>query len=105
MGYYTRAFCTSSEIPTLPDLRKQVQAIHREYRIESGEGNLDNDWESFELFYKEGKLPLLVELNKRNHEDNLANEEIEEFIEDIGAPLFSLSKRKVINHLMKTKYI
>lgn len=105
MGYYTRAFCTSPEVPTLSELRRQLQVIHKECRIESDEGNSANDWESFSLYYKNNKLPLLVQLNKRDGEDNLAREEIDEFIEDIGAPLFSLSKRKVINHLAKTKYI
>lgn len=105
MGYYTRAFCTSSEIPSLSEISRQLQTICRECRIEPNENNSDGDWESFSLYYKDGKLPLLVELNKRDDGDNLANKEIEEFIEEIGAPLFSLSKRKVINHLMNSKYL
>jgi hypothetical protein len=105
MGYYTRVFCTSSEIPALSEISNQMEKVCKEFRIESAEGNLDNNWKSFSLNYKNSRLPLLVELNKRSDEDNLANEEIDEFIESIRAPMFSLSKRKVINHLMQTKYV
>jgi hypothetical protein len=105
MGYYTRVFCTSSEIPALSEISTHLEVVCKDSRIEFEEGNLDKDWKSFSLYYKNSKLPLLVELNKRSDEDNLANEEIDEFIESIGAPMFSLSKRKVINHLIETKYV
>ena len=105
MGYYTRVFCISSKIPSLTEISNQLQAVNKNCRIELGEENQLEEWESFSLYYKDEKLPLFVQLNKRDDDDDLANEEIEEFIDAIGAPLFSLSKRKVINHLMKTKYV
>jgi hypothetical protein len=78
------------------------------FRLELNEGTLDNEgenWHSFEMKYKEGKSPIIVELNLVNDTDEIGKEEVQEFIEEIGSPGISLKKRKVINHLKETKYI
>lgn len=64
------------------------------------------NWTNFELIYKEGKLPILVELNRIGESDGLAEEEIEEFKEAVGIPgIFESNKKKVIKHLAQTNFI
>ena len=58
------------------------------------------------MAYKPGKSPLVVECSRDDgKEDCLARVEPEEFIELIGRPGLSLTKRRVINHLRSTKFI
>lgn len=67
---------------------------------------LSEDWTEFELFYKEGKFPILVEHNSIKQSDGLAEQEIEAFKEAIGKPgWFDLSKKKVLRHLNQTNFI
>ncbi len=107
MGYYTRVFCKSNKRQNVEQILKKLNS--RGYTAKS---NLDEkeiqseNWKDFELIYKEGKLPILVVLNRIGESDGLAEEEIEEFKEAIGKPgLFDSNKNKVIKHLDQTSSI
>ena len=107
MGYYTRVFCSNQNKPKigkiLENLNSNGFAVYANIEIE----NLnDSDWTNFELRYRSERLPLLIELNEVGKFDELAEEEISEFIEFIGKPKFlELAKKKIINHLKKSRYI
>jgi hypothetical protein len=107
MGYFTRVFCKSEIKPSIKQILDRINSLG--YSVNS---NLDpnesdsKDWTNFELNYKDGKLPILVEVNKLGDSDGLAEDEIEEFQESIGKPrLFSSNKKKVLKHLEQTKFI
>lgn len=105
MGYYTRVFCRSEKSPTFTELQDYLRHLNPEYRLEGEVDDDQVDWTNFEFFYKEGNQPIPVELNWCDEEGSIGQEELAEFIEDIGSPGWSFKKRKVIRQLKKTKYI
>ena len=107
MGYFTRVFCKSNKKPNVEQILDNLNS-----KGHTATTNLEQDeiksenWTEFELHYKEGKLPILVEINQIGESDGLAEEEIEEFKEAIGKPgLFDSSKKKVLKHLDQTIFI
>jgi hypothetical protein len=105
MGYYFRAFCRSTESPAFSQLQKFMHSKNPHYRLEGEVDDNNSYWTDFIFHYKEGRLPILVEINWCDDDSSLGKEELEEFLEDIGRPGLSLKKRKVIKHLKATKYI
>lgn len=106
MGYYVRAICASEKMPTPRDLLEYAQKKRVRLGLEADDIDIDStDWEQLVWIYKDGKLPILMECNKNTSEDCLFREEIDEFLESIGKPGFSLAKRRVIGHLKESKYI
>ncbi|MBS1575615.1 MAG: hypothetical protein JST09_09965 [Bacteroidetes bacterium] len=108
MPYYVRAFCKSAGIPALNLVFDSINNKGYPFTLRIVENTLEGDlinWKSFEMNYKEGKGPIIVEFNVVDDEDGLAKEEIEEFLDRIGSAGFSLRKRKVIHHLKQTKYL
>jgi hypothetical protein len=107
MGYYTRVFCKSAEVPSVNMIFSYLNKLGNNSFVPEDyfEDMNSTDWRSFSLKYKTGRLPLLIELNKIADEDSLAKEEIDEFLEEIGSPGFSFNKRKVVSHLKATKYV
>lgn len=109
MGYYVRALCKSEKVPTLKEVfdccaTKNINLkVHSDY---SKDVDLDSrNWEQFALEYERGKLPIIVEVNRDDgNEDCLFRREINAFIEIIGSPGLSLSKRKVLQHLKETNF-
>lgn len=105
MAYYVRSFCKSNKIPTINQLESNLKKEYPQIRIET-EGNKDSgNWSNFEIFYKKDKKPILIELNINDVADSLAAEECNEFINEIGKPGISLSRRNVLKHLKNTKFI
>ncbi len=106
MGYYTRVFCKSKNKPTVSSILSELNSLG--FSVNSNLSSTETtsvNWTDFELFYKDGKHPILVELNTINS-DGLAEEEIQEFLEAIGKPeLFNSKKKKVIKHLNQTQSI
>jgi hypothetical protein len=110
MAYYVRAFCKSAEpVPPLARILQWVRGRGPTLSLDprSGRPNLEaEDWNQAELIYKEGKLPLIVEVSRANQPgEALLHEEIgefEEFLEDVPE---SENKRKVLEHLAATRYI
>jgi hypothetical protein len=109
MGYYVRAFCTDSEVPSLNKTIKWLQQKGKQIQLDQQTVKTDvnsTDWTNAAIVYKLGKKPILVECNRDNGTDNcLMREEITEFFEFIGPPGLSLSKRDVIKHLKNTRYV
>lgn len=107
MGYFTRVFCKSNNKPSIKIILDRINSLGYSVNsnLDSNEVNSEN-WTDFELHYKKGKLPILVELNQLGNSNGLAEEEIEEFQESIGKPgLFNSNKKKVLKHLEQTKFI
>ena len=105
MSYYVRAFCKATITPSFSELQQHLSMQNKAYRLEGDTDENNIHWTDFEFYYKEDKLPLLVELNWCEEPESVGYEELEEFLEDIGSPGLSLKKRKVIRHLRETKYI
>jgi hypothetical protein len=116
MGYYVRAFCTKANVPDLASIqtwlreRKSPAVIDDPHHAceaaknsESNSSVLDltvSDWEQVAIAYRTGKLPILAECNRRDgSDDDLVREEVAEFIEFIGEPGRSATKRRVLEHL------
>jgi len=109
MGYYTRAFCKSDAKPTLSQILAHINSLGFDFKLQANLSEVEQkttEWKDFELIYKVGKLPILVECNNVSDEDGLAKEEIEEFIDEIGeAGILAFNKKKIVRHLQATKYI
>jgi hypothetical protein len=105
MGYYTRVFCKSDSTPSFSELQNVMSEINSGYKLTGTHDDNNNKWTDFEFHYKEGRLPILVDLYWADEEGSLGEEELAEFLETIGSPGLSLKKRKVIKHLKETKYI
>ncbi len=107
MGYYTRVFCSSQKKPKIGEIIEKLNSNGFKVWANLDVENLDNsEWTNFELNYHSERLPLLIELNEIGKSDELAEEEISEFIEFIGKPKFlEFKKKKIVNHLKKTKFI
>jgi len=107
MGYYTRVFCSSHKKPKISEILENLKSSGFTVESDLEAENLDNsEWTNFELNYDSERLPLLIELNEKGKSDELAEEEISEFLEFVGKPQFlEFKKKKVINHLKKTNYI
>ncbi len=109
MPYYVRAFCTSNDIPTLSTIFQYASSKGIDLYVDEQHGLVDvnsSDWSQVEISYKKGKSPLVVECNRYDGtQECLARVEPLEFIEKIGSPGFSLTKRRVIKHLKNTQFI
>jgi hypothetical protein len=109
MGYYVRAFCISDNVPAISVIFEWLEQRGRHLELDKemiAADEKSNKWEQVAVVYKKGKLPILAECNRGDGSpDCLMREEIGEFLEFVGSPGLSLARRKVINHLKKTKYI
>jgi hypothetical protein len=103
MGYYTRVFCKGS-VPSLESVSSFLNHAGVSMKLTTDESLVDSSWQNAEVTYKAGKLPILVECNRPGGE-GLFEDEIAEFLQQIGSPGLSLAKRKVIKHLNETKFI
>ena len=63
------------------------------------------DWVVFDLIYKAGKHPIVVECNRDKGADSLAREECIEFDELLEDLEDSQEKRHVIEHLKNTRSV
>jgi len=105
MGYYTRVFCRSEKSPAFSELEEYMRNKNPLYRLEGEVDDKRVHWTNLELYYKDGKHPIPVELNWCDEEGSVGKEELIEFLDEIGSPGFSLKKRRVIKQLKQTKYI
>lgn len=109
MGYYVRAFCTSKNVPAISTILKKLAEQGCHIKLDKNMIPVDDDsenWKQVALEYKQGKLPILAEcIRDDGSADCLMRDEINEFLEFIGKPRLSFAKRRIIEHLKKTKYI
>lgn len=108
VGYYVRAFCASGDPPPL----RQVLDFAREkgcpIRLDPDVTETSPDdpgWEQVGLLYKDGKLPILLEVNRNDGEDSLVREEIEEFLEFLEDAPRNSNRSKVDDHLRATRFV
>ncbi|MFC2140831.1 hypothetical protein ACFLQP_00860 [Acidobacteriota bacterium] len=106
MGYYVRTFCKTENIHPLKEAIDYAKAKGANLKVPEETDIESIPWKEAELHYKEGKGPIIVECNIDDGSDDcLVKQECQEFIEEIGSPGISFSKRKVISHLKQTKFI
>ncbi len=107
VGYYTRVFCKLNKKTSVEQILEKLNSRGFTAKSNLNQNELPSEnWTNFELHCKEGKLPILVEINRIGESDGWAKEEIEEFKEAIGKPgLFDSNKKKVIKHLDQTSSI
>lgn len=107
MDYFTRVFCRSKEKPSVKKITQilNLNGISVTTNLEKAELS-STSWTSFELVYNKGKLPIMVQLNEISNPNNLAKEEIKEFIESTRRrSIFNAKKKKLLKHLKSTNYI
>lgn len=108
MGYYVRAFCLARNAPTLAEMLQWL--AEREVKL-SLEDQRDRDqaqspqWHNAALTFEQGKPPILIECDRNDGDNSLARQEIQAFLDKIGAPGRSTAKRRVAAHLKGTKFI
>jgi hypothetical protein len=106
MGYYVRAFCTSSNLPplrTIFDWAKS-EGVSLELDTEHVAADLDSPhWREAELRYKPGNQPIPVDVTRST--DELLSDEIEEFVEFLEDVPDSAAKEEVLQQLRGTKAI
>ena len=108
MGYYTRAFCKSAKAIPLSTVLDALAKRGLSLDVpNASSSDLDStEWTEAILYYKEGKLPILAECNRRTgSQDCLAEREIGEFLERLGKPGLFSPKRTVAKYLEATKFI
>jgi len=105
MGYYTRVFCRAENFPAFNALQEYISSRSPLYRLEGEVDDKGLYWTNLELFYKDGRHPIPVELNWCDEAGSVGREELNEILDDIGSPGWSLKKRRVIQQLKQTKFI
>ncbi|WP_254507740.1 hypothetical protein [Anatilimnocola floriformis] len=100
MGYYVRAFCKASQLPSPAVLTEWLAGRAPEVHLDV-EDPAASDWSHLELVYHPDRQPIVVELSG----DEMVSDEVEEFIELIGKPGKSAHKRHVLDHLAQTKMV
>ena len=105
MSYYIRVFCTDKSRPSIAQLESALKGKNPAARFETGDDRQSSDWSEAEFHYKNGKNPVVVEVNVNDGAESLAAEESREFMDEIGKPGFSIAKRRVLGHLARTRFI
>ena len=109
MPYRVRAFCTGTNVPTLKQVFDYAKSNGITLTADEEHGPIDidsTDWTEAEIKYKKNRSPLVIECNRDDGTgDCLAKVEPQEYIDEIGRPGLSFTKRRVINHLKNTKFI
>ena len=110
MAYYFRVFCTSGTVPPLPavlawvaDRGVSLKIAQQDLPPETGTA----DWGEMPvgLLYADDKPPFLAEVNRKEGENSLAAQEIDEFISQLESLKKSRKRDSVIEHLRKTQFI
>ena len=105
MPYHVRAFCTDEFRPSIDELEAALKRDNPAARFETDDERTSADWCHAYFYYKEGKEPVVVEVNVDDSGESLAAEECREFADEIGRPGISLSERRVLSHLTHTQFI
>lgn len=105
MGYYFRVFCTS---PTVPPLNEVVQWVN-DRGVSAQLASHDNieNWGKapVSIVYGEGQPTFAAEVNRKDGEDSLAAQEINEFLDMLEELKKSRKRDRVIQHLQQTQFV
>ena len=106
MPYYVRCFCTSTEVPTINTVLAALRdrGFDLTAQVEDQTALDSPHWNEFELTYKPGRKPILVECNRDDGEDSLCREECDEFIDDFLGPAGLPARDRVAAHLRATRF-
>jgi hypothetical protein len=100
MGYYLRAFCTSSDIPSLRTVLEWAEG--QGVRLEVPSAVLDApEWRQAEVVYKSDRQPFVAETDA----GELLRDEVEEFVELLEEVEESPARQKVLEHLEQSKAV
>ncbi len=109
MGYYVRAFCLADAPPPIGpvlDFARERGAIVSLDPEVSEPARDDPSWRQVGILYKTGRLPILLEVNRRAGEDeDLVSEEIDEFLEFVEDTPRNRHRKRVEEHLKATKFV
>jgi hypothetical protein len=111
MAYYLRAFCTSDQVPTLAAVLNWVKERGVTLTVNPADipdGGDTTEWgmTPSRFYYAEGKEPFLVELNRRDSDDSIAAQEINEFLGMLEEVKKTPRKRNdVMKHLRDSKFV
>ena len=106
MSYYLRAFCATDTLPSLRAVIEQTAARGITLAVDpEPPAELDDErWSQAAIQYKAERSPVLVEVNRAEDGDLLA-EEIEEFVELLADAADSAAKDRVVAHVRGTRAI
>ena len=104
MSYFMRAFCTGGDVPSAASLYDHLLLKGLEVTVEASLKISTVPCRQAEFVYDGEKTPIVVTCDRLEDKGALFQKEIEEFLEQIGPPGLSLSKRKVIRHLRESKF-
>jgi len=122
MTYHVRVFCRSADVPDLGRIQSWLRASDSAATIdepdhaiavaEAGEQSppivdlKTAAWDQVAISYRSGKLPILADcLRDNGTQESLLRKEIAGFVQLIGDPAGSGSRKRVLDHLAATKFI
>jgi hypothetical protein len=109
VSYYVRAFCTSTEVPSLRTVLEWArgQGCTLEVAPEGAAIDIDSaDWDEVPILYKAGRTPFLSSISRDDGTpDRLFREEVREFEESLEDVDDSPAKRRVLGHLRQSRYV
>ncbi|MBN1919560.1 MAG: hypothetical protein JW889_16810 [Verrucomicrobia bacterium] len=106
MGYYTRCFCTSTEVPTINTALGALRdrGFNLTAKVDDEAALSSPDWNDFELIYAPERKPILVECNRDDGQESLCRRECAEFIDEFLGPEGSPARDRVAAHLRATRF-
>lgn len=107
MGYRCRVFCQEEFNLSIKSLDTFLNKSYSDCKFKGHQDSCDDEhWEYTELHYQEENNHILLEVNRRGEDDELIEDEVENFIHNIGkVNLLSFKKKKLINIIKNTELI
>jgi hypothetical protein len=111
LGYFVRAFCTAGEAPAIARVLDFATKHGSTVRLDpdvNAPDVADASWDQVGVLYKDGKLPILLEVDRGDSgdsDDSLLKDEIDEFLEFVAEAPDNANRKKVEAHLRATKFV
>jgi hypothetical protein len=107
MPYYVRAFCTSESVPPAAEVIEELRSNGILVYAEAEDTFVLSTphWTEFELHYKEGKEPIVVDCARNTGPESIAADEVAIFIEEVGCTEDCPMKDVILRHLRATRFV
>lgn len=108
MRHCVRVFCRSRKLPVLEKMLTTLNSAGHGFHLTVGPGSDvvgEENWSYLVLQYKEGRLPLIIQVDHPGREEKLFRSEIEKYTGTIGPAGLSLRKRSVVSHIRTSRYL